>query len=84
MNRANSHEVTGYVVAVEEERFRFETDDGRVLILTLGGNANADRERLQELHRAHAHLSLEYQGEPNLASAAARFFRVLEPAGQSA
>jgi len=63
--------VTGYIVAVEEERFRLQTDNQQNLVLTASNGARAQR-RLQDWHRTNAHLRITYTGEPNLATGVAK------------
>lgn len=61
----------GYIVAIQEERFRLMTDEGQALLLTLGRFAG----RTSDLHRWHTarqHVRVEYSGEPNLESGVAR------------
>ncbi len=64
--------VTGYITALQEQRFRLTTDDGAHLLLTLAKNAHVSYGNLHLLHVANAHVRVEYTGESNLASGAAR------------
>jgi hypothetical protein len=63
---------TGYITAVQEERFRLHTDREQELLLTA-----RDTARLQELHRAHAHVRVTYSGQPNLDSGVAKSIKEL-------
>jgi formate dehydrogenase major subunit len=63
-----SKEVQGRITLVQEQRFRLVTDDGRVLLLTLAHNADADLRRLQQ---SGASVRVEYDGEPNFSSGVA-------------
>jgi len=64
--------VHGYILLVQEERFRLLTDDGQGLLLTLTHNANVGAKDLHRFHKERTHLEVHYTGEPNLVSAAAK------------
>lgn len=63
--------VQGYITVVQEGRFRVVADDGRGLLLTLASNARAEPLDLERLEHAHARVTVDYSGEPNLASGTA-------------
>ncbi len=68
---------TGYIIAVQEERFRLMTDSGDTLLLTL---PNLARVSVPDLHRWHtdaAHVRVTFEGSPNLASGVARSIQPL-------
>jgi hypothetical protein len=65
----------GRISAVQEGRFRLLTDGGQGLLLTLGHDASIDDAELEALHAGDAHVVVEYDGEPNLASGVARRIR---------
>ncbi len=64
---AQSHVVTGRVLAIQEERLRLETDSGQNLLLTLGRFARLPAD-LADLLRSQALIRVTYTGEPNLVS----------------
>ncbi len=63
--------VAGYVTAVQEVRFRLLTDDARGFLLTLYHGASVNGEDLRRFSLAHTHVSVDYEGEPNLSSGVA-------------
>ena len=60
--------VTGYITVVQEGRFRFVTDDGRGLLLTLARDAGVTSSELQQLQKAHTRARIEYSGDSNTIS----------------
>ncbi len=78
MIRNGRHVVTGHIVAIQEERFRLMTDSGNTLLLTLGKFSKVSSDDLCQWHAEGAHVSVDYQGEPNLASGIALSVKVLE------
>ncbi len=64
--------VTGTLAVVQEERFRLLTDNGQALLLTLANNPWTTELDLCRWHESGTHVSVEYEGEPNLASGVAR------------
>jgi hypothetical protein len=72
-----THQAEGWIDIVEEERFRLITDTGQGLLLTLAKGAPLEGRGLQDLHRANAHVRVEYEGEPNLESGVARDVRAI-------
>ena len=63
-----STSVTGYITALQEQRLRLTTDEGRNLLLTVGKDAHISYGHLHLLHLANAHVKIAYTGEPNLTS----------------
>jgi hypothetical protein len=61
----------GRILLVQEQRFRLRTDDGNSYLLTLAHDANAGIEDLRRFMQARIPVTVEYGGEPGLASAAA-------------
>jgi hypothetical protein len=59
-------QITGRIVAIQEQRFRLLTDAGQVYLLTLGRHAPLDATTLGELHDRCARVTVEFSGEPNL------------------
>jgi formate dehydrogenase major subunit len=62
---------SGQVRAVQEQRFRLITDDGRGLLLTLAHDAGIDGPALARCAREGARVTVQYEGEPNLDSGVA-------------
>ena len=69
MAATNTHTAKGYIIAVQEERFRMVTEDGQGLLLGLSNNPTISLEELQDWQQNQSLVSVEYRGEPNLASA---------------
>ncbi len=63
--------ISGYITAVQEERFRLLADDGRSFLLTLSHRASLDGHDLCTLQGSNAHVTVVFEGPPNLASAVA-------------
>lgn len=63
--------VRGQIIAVQEQRFRLNTDGGQGLLLTLHNRAHIPAD-LCELLRTQAQVEVAYEGEPNLTSGVAR------------
>jgi hypothetical protein len=68
-------QISGRIVALQEQRFRLLTDSGQVYLLTLGRDAPLDASALAELHARGAHLDVDYTGEANLANGVAHVVR---------
>ncbi len=66
MSPTDLRAVLGTILAVQEYRFTILTDDGRGLLLTLSRYAPTGLEGLCDLLAEHAHVYVEYSGEPNL------------------
>jgi hypothetical protein len=64
-------EVTGRIIAVQEQRFRLLTDTGQVYLLTLGGQAGANADTLAHFQHDRTHLAVRFSGQPNLAGGVA-------------
>ncbi len=62
----------GYILAVQEYRFNFLSDEGQGLLLTLSRFAPIGPDKLSMWHNQKAHLQVEYIGEPNLVSGVAQ------------
>ncbi len=56
---------TGTIVAIQEERFRLETERGVGLLLTLANRSLISVERMEEWFCAGTQVTIEYRGEPN-------------------
>ena len=65
------HTARGRIVSVEEDRFRLMTDSGDALLLTLAKFARVSPDDLKDWHRSNAHVTVTYEGSPNLASGVA-------------
>ena len=65
----------GRIIAVQEQRFRLQTESGQGLLLTLAVNANVDGQDLDRLRAAQTRIVVEYSGEPNLATGVAHRIR---------
>lgn len=61
-------QVSGRIVAVQEQRFRLATDTGQVYLLTLDRHAPVDAPTLEVLRDKSAHVTVEFSGQPNLES----------------
>ena len=68
----------GYITVVQEDRFSLMTDSGRGFLLTLAHDARTSAAELCHLHDIHAHVAVDYTGEPNLASGIAHAIRALD------
>ena len=67
--------ISGRIVSVQEQRLRLVTEAGQVYLLTLGRGARLDETGLAQLQRQGQPVTVEYTGEPNLASGVARRVR---------
>ncbi|MFP5213337.1 MAG: hypothetical protein ACLGPL_08160 [Acidobacteriota bacterium] len=67
----------GYIVLVQEDRFRIVDDTGRGYLLTLSVHAGASQTDLEHWSLSGERLIVEYEGEPNLESGIAREVRPL-------
>ena len=61
----------GHLTVVQESRFILETDDGKGLRFILARGANLEAEALGRLLAAGTRVSVQYEGEPGLASGVA-------------
>ncbi len=68
---------TGYIIAVQEERFRLMTDSGDTLLLTLPNLARVSVPDLQRWHMDAARVRVAFEGSPNLVSGVARSIQPL-------
>ena len=68
-------EASGRIIAVQEQRFRLATDNGQVLLLRLGHDADTDAAQLCELQEQGSQVTVEYAGAPNLTTGVARSVR---------
>jgi hypothetical protein len=68
-------EVSGRIVAVQEQRFRLLTDSGQVYLLTLAANGQLDAPMLADFRKRQTHLVVHFTGEPNLTGAIVRDIR---------
>lgn len=62
---------TGFIVVVQEQRFRMTTTGGQSLLLTLANAANVGARDLERLRDAHSAVRVRYTGDPGLDSARA-------------
>ncbi len=69
---------TGYILAVQEYRFDFLSDEGQGLLLTLSRFAPVALEQLHLWHAQGAHLRVEYSGEPDLTTGIAQKMEIVE------
>lgn len=65
------HMAKGQIIAVQEQRFRMVTGDGRGLLLTLHNRAHTPAD-LRTLERAGTLVQVTFTGEPNLTTGIAR------------
>jgi hypothetical protein len=68
-------EAVGCIISIQEQRFRLLTEDGQVYLLTLSPSAAVDDAELAELHRRRTQVTVDYQGQPNLAGGVVRKLR---------
>jgi hypothetical protein len=69
--------VAGELIAVQEQRFKIKTEDGRVLLLTLGNGVTCQGE--QDLWcRSASLVHVEFEGDPNLVSGLAKLIEPVE------
>jgi hypothetical protein len=59
----------GYILAIQEQRFRLKTDSGQVYLFTLDRRAPLDAADLHAWMDQRAPVAVDYSGEPNLAHA---------------
>jgi hypothetical protein len=71
----------GYIILVQEQRFRLVTDAGRGLLLTLAHDARASASDLYRWHQANTRVKVAYEGEPNLESGVTRLVRPVSAGG---
>lgn len=64
----NSKTLQGYLLMVQESRFRLATAGGRVWLFSLSHTASVDETDLLELYEAGVPVTIEYQGEPGFDS----------------
>ncbi len=81
MESEQPHQVTGRIVAVQEERFRLMTEDGRTLLLTLPTFSRVGPDDLKRWHESQRRVRASYTGEPNVVSGVVRSIKPL-PNGQ--
>ncbi len=72
-----THEVTGHILMVQEERFRLMADSGETLLLTLPTFARFGIGDLKRWHARNAHVRVTYAGAPNLVSGVAQSIQVV-------
>jgi hypothetical protein len=70
-----SNTARGRLIQLQEQRFRLATTDGPTYLLTLAHNARASADDLRRWLRAGAEVTVEFDGEPGLASGVARALR---------
>jgi hypothetical protein len=73
--RTETHFATGRIVAIQEDRFRLETDIGQGLLLTLGKDSRQSPGDLAAWHAADARVIVLYSGKANLESGVACWVR---------
>ncbi|MBV9580178.1 MAG: hypothetical protein JO057_16445 [Chloroflexi bacterium] len=59
-------EVTGRVIAHQEQRVRLLTDSGQVYLLTVANRAGLDAQELADFQVRGARLAVRFSGQPNL------------------
>jgi hypothetical protein len=72
---AKTKRASGHIILVQEQRFRLTTDSGQGFLLTLAHDAGIDANDLRRFHGTHAHVVVEYTGEPGLESGVAHAVR---------
>ena len=70
-------QITGRIIAVQEQRFRLITDDGRGFLFTVAGHGDIDLTELQYLQNSATRVRVDYVGEPNVISGVAHSIRSL-------
>jgi len=75
MASATTHRVRGHITLIQESRFRLVSDTGQGFLFTLAHNAAVGHQDLERFYRAGTAVTVEYTGEPNLASAIAHSVR---------
>ncbi len=68
----DTHQVTGRIVAVQEERFRLMTDEGQTLLLSLPRLSRVGPNDLKRWHASQQRVRAVYTGRPNLVSGVVR------------
>jgi urease accessory protein UreE len=72
--------VIGELIAVQEQRFRIRTEDGKVLLLTLDNGVTCQGER-DLWCRSTVLVRVEFEGDPNLVSGLAKSIEPVERLG---
>jgi hypothetical protein len=70
--------VAGRITAIQEERFRLATNDGRSFLLTLDRKSPVQLPVMRLLQKSHIPVRVEYSGEPNTDSGIAHIVQPLE------
>ncbi len=65
MAHSKLQRATGTIVAIQEERFRLETERGDGLLLTLANRSLVGMERMEQWYCSNTPVTIEYRGEPN-------------------
>ncbi len=71
MPAAAKRKLKGRIILVQEDRFRMVADTGQGYLFTLSHKAEVGQEDLLRFRDADAEVTVEYEGEPNVASGVA-------------
>ncbi len=62
------HRLSGRLIMVQESRFRLAAATGRSCLFTLSHSSSVDEMDLLDFFKADTPVTIEYEGEPDLAS----------------
>jgi hypothetical protein len=60
--------VQGRILLIQEDRLRLKTDDGPVVLLTLGKWSGVSSLELASMKQSQSHVEVEYEGQTNMES----------------
>ena len=79
MAAAGRKTLRGHLSILQDDRFRLIGETGRSFLFTLAHNASISDAELRRFYRLRVPVTVEYEGEPDMASGIAHSVR---PAGQ--
>lgn len=65
MAKKTIQSITGTLIAIQEERFRLETENGEVYLLTIANRAPVDYRQMVEWYQNNVPVTAQFQGESN-------------------
>ena len=68
-------QITGSILAVQEQRFRLLTAGGQVYLLTLAHDAPLESADLSRLQEQKVEVTVDFDGQPNFKGGVARNVR---------
>ena len=70
--------LAGRITAIQEQRFRLATSDGRSFLFTLDRKSRVQLPAVRLLQKSHTPVRVEYSGEPNIDSGIAHSVQPVE------